>query len=66
MESRRELVGVQIDTTLSCHLASSIADSVSTDDLAGVVACGLDFRVLRVSSSAASRPGPTSRVCVHE
>ena len=27
-------VGVQIETTLSCHLACSIADSVSTDDLA--------------------------------
>ena len=57
-------VGVQIETTLSCHLACSIADSVSTDDLADGVSPASTSAFSAVSSSAASRPETTSSVAI--
>ena len=60
------VVGVQIDTTLSCHLAWSIADSVSTDDFPVAASPDSTSALSAVSSSTASRPETTSSVWTHE
>ena len=59
-------VGVQIETTLSCHLACSIADSVSTDDFPVAASPDSTSALSAVSSSTASRPETTSSVWIHE
>jgi hypothetical protein len=60
-------VGVQIDTTLSCH-ATTTADALASTAAASRVSAPVAARNLRVRRrqfSVVTRPAGTSSVCVH-